>query len=170
MNKLLIVVDYQVDFVNGLLPCGEPAIALEAGLIEKIKEYRQSGNRVLFTLDTHYENYPNTREGKIYPSHCIDNTNGHSVYGEVAKYADNILLKETFGSADIATHRDVEWADEITLVGVATNVCVLNNAVILYNYCPDKQIDVIADLCASFDENLHNSAIAVMQSFGINIK
>ena len=73
--KLLIVVDYQNDFVNGSLGF-KKAEELEQRIVQKIKEY----DNVIFTLDTHYDNYFDTLEGKKLPvKHCIKDNDGHKL-------------------------------------------------------------------------------------------
>ena len=71
MKKLLVVVDYQNDFVDGAL--GFPkAKLIEEGICDRIIEYENNGDDVIFTLDTHYEDYMETEEGKNLPvKHCI---------------------------------------------------------------------------------------------------
>lgn len=52
MKKLLVVIDYQNDFVNGSLGFQE-AVALEDYLADLIKEYHNNNDDVIFTYDTH---------------------------------------------------------------------------------------------------------------------
>ena len=101
MAKLLVVVDYQNDFVNGALGFVK-AETLEKGICNKIEEYLNRGDKVIFTYDTHFENYLHTREGKKLPvKHCIIDTEGHDLYGELKKFKDveNTLHynKKSFG-------------------------------------------------------------------------
>ena len=74
MKKLLVVIDYQKDFVDGALGF-EEAVTLEEGIYNKVNENLKEGNKVLFTYDTHEINYLETREGKNLPVvHCIKGT------------------------------------------------------------------------------------------------
>ena len=103
MKKLLIVVDYQNDFVDGAL--GFPkAKEIENNIVNKINEYKNNNDEVIYTLDTHYENYMTTKEGENLPiPHCIKGTFGHEIHGKVKELSNGHLLieKETFGSRDL---------------------------------------------------------------------
>ena len=84
-KKLLIVVDYQNDFVSGSLGCPQ-AVAIEDTLAEKIAAYRALGEegQIIFTMDTHEKNYLETQEGQNLPiAHCIRNTDGWPLYGKI---------------------------------------------------------------------------------------
>ncbi len=168
MNKLLIVVDYQNDFVTGSLGCGKDAIDLYEGIVSKIREVKSSGGQVLFTLDIHGDEYANSPESKVFVPHCIKGTDGAQLY-RVSEFAENTLEKSSFGSPKIKDHPLVDWADEIEICGIATNVCVISNAIILNSFCVNKKISVIESLSASFAKDLHDAAIKVMGSIGINI-
>ena len=177
MAKLLVVVDYQNDFVNGALGFVK-AETLEKGICNKIEEYLNRGYKVIFTYDTHFENYLNTREGKKLPvKHCIIDTEGHDLYGELNKFKDveNTLHynKKSFGLSpedmlDIAekVYEDIE---EIELVGVVTNICVISNAVTFQSQFVDAEIIVDASLTAGFDEEMHKKSLEVMESFQVKV-
>ena len=60
--KTLIVVDVQNDFVNGSLG-SEEAQAIIPNVKKKIEEYYNRGDQIIFTRDTHYDDYLNTLEG-----------------------------------------------------------------------------------------------------------
>ena len=76
MKNTLIVVDMQNDFIDGSLGTKE-AQAIVSNVKKKIKEYYDRGDRIVFTRDTHYENYLSTPEGiKLPVKHCIYNTHG----------------------------------------------------------------------------------------------
>lgn len=177
MSKLLVVVDYQKDFVKGTLGF-KKAEELEAGIYDKVESYLNNGDKVIFTYDTHYENYLHTREGKKLPvKHCLINTEGHELYGKLVQFktVENTLHynKESFALApknmlDIAEKvgNDI---NEIELVGVVTNICVISNTVVFQGQYPNAEISVDASLTAGFDEEMHKKALEVMESFQINI-
>lgn len=171
MSKLLVVIDYQKDFVDGTLGF-EKAKTLEQGIYDKVSEYLKNGNKVLFTYDTHFEEYLQTREGKNLPVlHCIKDSSGHKLYGKINNFADsqNTLHyeKEGFGIAPkdmIKIANEVgEGIDEIELVGVVTNICVISNMVMFQSQYRNAEIIVDASLCASFDESLHEKALDVIE-------
>lgn len=176
MKKLLVVIDYQKDFVDGTLGF-KKAETLESGIYDKVKKYLENGDRVLFTYDTHYEEYLETREGKNLPVvHCIKGTHGHELYGRLNEFLgkENTLHyeKEGFGLAPkdvIKLSEELgEEINEIELVGVVTNICVISNVVMLQSQYRNAEILIDASLCASFDDSLHDKALDVAE--GIHVK
>ena len=177
MKKLLVVVDYQKDFVNGALGF-EKAEKLEKGIYDKVKNNLREGNKVLFTYDTHNEEYLNTREGKNLPvPHCIEKTEGHKLFGALEEFnnIENTLhyYKQSFGMAPedvIEISKEVgEDIEEIEVVGVVTNICVISNVVALQSKYVNANIIVDASLCASFIDELHEKALDVMESIHIKV-
>lgn len=173
MKKCLVVIDYQNDFVSGVLGFSK-AKKLEARIAEKIKAYRKSGNDVLFTLDTHTENYLESFEGRNLPvSHCIEGTDGHELFGEVGKLklpSDKMFEKPTFGSDKLYEYLKSTQYATIELVGVVTNICVISNAVLAKTSQPETEIIVDASCVASNDESLNRAALSVMVSMQITVK
>lgn len=171
MKKLLIVVDYQVDFVTGSL--GFPkAVTLEDKIVDMILEYENNGDEVIFTLDTHYDNYSNTVEGINLPIlHCIKGTEGHQLYGNVRNLAamHKVFEKETFGSSQLFDYLKNNEYDEIALCGVVTNICVISNAVFAKSALPNAKIIIYKDLVASNDEAMEEKAFEIMKNLHMNI-
>lgn len=170
--KCLIVVDYQVDFVKGKLGFDKAAM-LEDKIVQKISEYRAYGGEIIFTFDTHYENYMQTREGKNLPvAHCIEGTEGHMLYGKVAAAvtaADKCIYKSAFGSDELMDYLRSKHYESIELVGIVSNICVISNAVIAKTALPEVPVIVDASCTASNDEKLHNAALDIMQGLHINV-
>lgn len=172
MKKLLIVVDYQNDFVTGAL--GFPAAKeLEPYLVELIQKYKSEGSDVMFTLDTHQEDYLSTEEGKAIPvPHCIRGTEGHKLHGKVNRLAGGSLIfeKRAFPSSQLCFYlRGCDY-QEITLVGVVTNICVLANAVMVKAALPKAHIIIDAKGCASNDPELEKKAYDVAKSMLFEVK
>ena len=174
MNRYLFVIDDQNDFVDGAL--GFPgAEKLDAPIAEKIRAYGRG--HVLFTRDTHFENYMDTREGKNLPvPHCIKGSHGWQVYGETAKALAEVeavaIDKLVFGMdvTDPATAAVLpETADEIELVGLVSNICVVSNAVVLQSKYPQATILVDAACTASFDKELHEKVLDVLEGFQVTV-
>ena len=174
MNRYLFVIDYQNDFVDGAL--GFPgAEMLDAKIAAKVRAYGK--NHVLFTRDTHFENYPETREGKNLPvKHCIKGSFGWEVYGETAKALREVeapaIDKLVFGMdvTDPATAAVLpESADEIELVGLVSNICVVSNAVVLQSKYPEAAITVDAACTDSFDKSLHEKVLDVLEGFQVKV-
>ncbi|MGN0108067.1 MAG: cysteine hydrolase family protein [Hominilimicola sp.] len=170
MKKLLIVVDYQNDFVNGAL--GFPgAEALEDGIAAKIEEYKN--DEIIYTLDTHFENYADTQEGKkLSVPHCIKGTAGHGLYGKIKKLLEGrkCFEKNTFPSLALGKYIEGKDYDVIELCGLVSNICVISNAVIAKAACPEAEIIVDSTLTASADNELHQKVIDVMRGLQITIK
>jgi len=174
MNRYLFVIDYQNDFVDGAL--GFPgAEKLDGKIAAKIRQYGKG--RVLFTRDTHFENYLDTREGKNLPVvHCVKGTPGWQVYGETAKALAEVeaapIDKLVFGMdvTDPATAAVLpEKADEIELVGLVSNICVVSNAVVLQSKYPEATIIVDAACTDSFDKGLHEKVLDVLAGFQVKV-
>ena len=171
MKKLLIVVDYQVDFVSGALGFNA-ALKLEEGIVDKIIEFENNGDEVIFTLDTHYENYSETIEGINLPiPHCIKGTKGHELYGEVKDLSliHKVFEKETFGSSKLFNFLSENSYDEIYLCGVVTNICVISNAVIVKAALPNSNIFIYKDLVASNDKEMEEKSFDIMKNLHMQI-
>lgn len=173
MQKLLIVVDMQNDFIDAALGTPE-AVAIVSGVVEKIRSFDGS---VLATLDTHEENYLSTAEGAKLPvAHCIRGTKGWELNPQVKEALEERggehLEKPTFGSVQLP-----EWVRahfnpdelEITLIGLCTDICVVSNALLLKAHFPETPIAVIESLCAGVTPESHQAALATMRSCQIDI-
>lgn len=178
MKKVLIVVDYQNDFVDGALGF-EGAEKLDKGIASLMEQYAKDEDGVIFcTFDTHDKNYLDTQEGKNLPvEHCIKGTNGWELYGEVGMteimypMKCTRITKNTFGSTELASRLDrLEDVESITLVGVVTNMCIISNAVIAKAAHPEAKIIIKKDLVDSFDKELHQKALDVMASMQMTIE
>ena len=174
MERYLFVIDYQNDFVDGAL--GFPgAEKLDEKIAQKVRTYGKG--RVLFTRDTHFENYLQTREGKNLPVvHCVKGTKGWGCYGETAKALEEVEAKAidklVFGMdvTDPATAAVLpESADEIELVGLVSNICVVSNAVVLQSKYPEATIVVDAACTDSFDKALHEKVLDVLEGFQVKV-
>lgn len=172
MKKILVVVDYQNDFVTGSLGF-EKAKALEDAIVRKIEQYKQKGDKVVFTFDTHEKNYMDTQEGKNLPvPHCIKNTEGWNLYGKLAEYCNEAAAcfeKPTFGSMKLANYLAENQFDSVELVGVVSNICVISNAVLAKAALPEAEIIVDAACTASNDDSLNEKALDAMQGMQIKV-
>ena len=170
MKKVLIVVDYQVDFVNGALGF-DGADSLLPKLEARIAEARASGEDVIFTFDTHEENYMQTNEGKHLPvPHCIRGTGGHALFGLAPETGDRLIYKPGFGSAELFDLLRASDYGRVELCGLVTDICVVSNAMLAKTALPEAEIVVDASLCDSFDKAKHEAALAVMESVQITVK
>lgn len=180
-QNILVVVDYQKDFVDGALGF-ESAKNLDKGISELMKKYAEDEKGlILCTFDTHGANYLETQEGKKLPvEHCIEGTDGWNLYGETGMMEIMYpmkctrIKKRTFGSTMLVDAlkkiQIQDGVDSITLVGVVTNMCVISNAVIAKATCPEAEIIIKKDLVDSFDKELHQKALDVMASMQMTIE
>ena len=166
MKKLLIVVDYQNDFVDGSLGF-DGAEKLEKRIVELIKEYKHNNDDVIYTMDTHNENYFNTYEGENLPvKHCEEGTEGWELYGETKELLKDCLCfkKETFPSLDLGIYLKDKDYSSITLVGLVSHICVVSNAIIVKAAKPNTPIYIDLEATSSVDLETHNKCIDVMKS------
>lgn len=172
MRRFLIAVDLQNDFISGSLASPEaPAAAVSAR--EVLSGF--SGT-VVFTRDTHDEGYPDTQEGRRLPvSHCIRGSDGWQLCPEVAPFAEGrkIFDKPAFGSLELAQYLKNENAaeriDEVTLIGVCTDICVISNALIIKAALPECRVSVISSACAGATKEGHERALSAMKTCQIDI-
>ncbi len=166
--KYLIVVDMQVDFINGALG-SDLAVAIVPNVVEKVKSF---DGKVIFTRDTHFKDYMNTQEGKNLPvPHCIKDTDGWQVCDELKPYADVIIDKLTFGSIELPDFIKSfnEPIEKIELCGLCTDICVISNAVVLKAAFPEVPIAVDSSCCAGVTVESHNNALNAMKVLQIEI-
>lgn len=180
-KKVLVVVDYQKDFVDGALGF-ESAKNLDEGIAALMKEYAEDEDGVIYcTFDTHSQDYLETQEGKKLPvEHCIEGTWGWELYGKVQEMEIMYpmkctrIKKPTFGSLKLGgklrTLNHDYGVESITLVGVVTNMCVISNAVMAKAACPEAEIIIKKDLVDSFDKDLHQKALDVMASMQMTVE
>ena len=171
-KKTLIVVDMQNDFITGSLGTPE-AEAIVPNVVEKIKQYDAAGDKIIFTKDTHHVNYLETNEGKHLPvKHCIEGTDGWELASKVlAAMRFNVYYptvnKESFGTLN---WKDIITAeDDIEIVGLCTDICVVSNALILKAMFPESNITVDASCCAGVTPETHAAALTTMKMCQINV-
>lgn len=166
--KTLIVIDMQNDFIDGALGTPE-AQTIITKVKKKIEEYDDREDAIVFTRDTHLENYLDTHEGKNLPiKHCIMNTHGWQVADGLELPYCRYINKPTFGW--VGWRRlDFEDDDEIEIVGLCTDICVVSNALILKAVFPKINITVDASCCAGTTPENHKAALQVMKCCQINV-
>ena len=188
--KITVIVDAQNDFIDGVLGTPEAQTAIPA-IVSKLEAMEDGENLILFTKDTHQANYLETQEGKNLPiTHCIEGTRGWSIAKSISSYVDNCnkfltystkniikgrFYKSTFGSIELATElkkivnmKDVN-VEEITFVGLCTDICVISNVLLAKAFCPETLITVDSSCCAGTTPEMHEAALKVMASCQVNI-
>jgi len=171
MKRLLIVVDYQNDFVTGSLGFTE-AERLDHIISEKIDRYRENGDIVVFTLDTHDENYLNTQEGKMLPiEHCLRDSTGWGLYGETGKRLSDspVFTKDTFGSVELFDWLRINTFASIELCGLVLGICVLSNAVMAKAAQPETEIIIDTTATAGPNVSFDKKVLEVLAGLQIKI-
>ncbi|MBO4981415.1 MAG: cysteine hydrolase [Lachnospiraceae bacterium] len=176
MQKILIVVDMQNDFVDGALGTKEAAAVVPI-VVGRVADAVRNGEKLYFTRDTHQPDYLNTKEGQKLPvPHCILSTKGWELIPRLEHYAlgARIVDKPTFGSMALADILLSEHArdpiEKITLIGLCTDICVISNALLLKAALPEAEIAVNASCCAGVTPESHDNALKAMEMCQINIE
>ena len=167
MKKTLIVIDMQNDFIDMALGTKE-AVSIVPNVKRKIAEAVKNGGEIIFTRDTHFENYLETPEGKKLPvPHCIKGTPGWELYGKLKSLAreEKMLRKPTFASMELARYiKENGPFSTIELCGVVSNICVISNAVIAKAASPESDIIINKRLIASPDEEMESKALDLLEN------
>lgn len=184
--KILVLIDLQKDFIDGALGSPE-AQAIVPRVVEKINNYDNKSNvLVLYTKDTHYDNYMDTLEGSYLPiPHCIENTPGWSINKEITnaveknrflsyssdKIIKSRVYKNTFASDDLRKffERFKDDIEEVEFCGLCTDVCVISNVLMARMVLPEVEITVDSSCCAGVTPEKHQAALEVMRSCQINV-
>lgn len=165
MKRTLIVVDMQNDFIDMALGTAE-AVAIVPKVKAKIQEYADRGDEIIYTRDTHFADYLDTPEGKKLPvPHCIEGTQGWQIAQGLYIDGCKIIDKPNFGWP----HWNQEHLEQVELIGLCTDICVVSNALIIKATFPDIPVAVDASCCAGVTPETHNAALATMKMCQIDI-
>lgn len=166
--KILVVVDMQNDFIDGALGTAE-AVAIVPAVKALIEGFE---GKVLFTRDTHFENYMQTEEGKHLPvPHCIKGSDGWQIRPELdALRTTDAIDKLTFGSKElIALLASEQNIESITLCGLCTDICVISNALLIKANYPEIPLYVVESACAGVTPESHKNALDAMRMCQVEI-
>ncbi|AJY75850.1 cysteine hydrolase family protein [Paenibacillus beijingensis] len=164
--RALIIIDYTNDFVDGKLPVGKPAIEIEERIAELTKEFVSSGDWVVMAVDVHEENDPFHPESKLFPPHNVRGTEGRNLYGKLGELYErnkpsihwmDKTRYSAFCGTDLELQLRMRGIDELHLVGVCTDICVLHTSVDAYN--KGFRLIIHEDAVASFNEEGHRWAL-----------
>lgn len=158
MKKTLIVVDMQNDFIDMALGTPE-AVAIVPNVKAKIREYVERGDEIIFTRDTHFENYMDTTEGKKLPvPHCIKGTKGWEIADGLYVEGCKVIDKPNFGWPNWKE----EQLEDVEIIGLCTDICVVSNALIIKSVFPDARVKVDPACCAGVTVESHEAALKTM--------
>ena len=176
--KILIVVDMQNDFIDGALGTKE-AVAIVPNVIDKINSF--DGDKIIFTRDTHEENYMDTQEGKNLPvMHCIRGTRGWEINPEIeALRKEDAIDKPSFGSmelGEVLMNQQKELLEQgkpgiesVEFVGLCTDICVISNVMITKAAMPEVPVIVDASCCAGVTPESHKNALEAMKMCQVKV-
>ena len=169
--KLLIVVDMQKDFIDGSLGTPE-AQAIVPAVKDRVLEAMEDHWQVIFTKDTHSIDYLKTQEGRNLPVvHCLRGSEGWELAAELQDLSIgcSIFEKGSFGSRELAEYVRSLDPEEIEVIGVCTEICVISNAVLFKAYCPEVPIQIRSSCCAGVTPEAHQKALDTMRSLQMEI-
>lgn len=172
-KNVLAVIDMQNDFIDGALGTKE-AQAIVGNVADCIKRYAAEGAQVVYTRDTHFDNYMETQEGRNLPvPHCIKGTAGWEIREELKALQNDdtkIFDKLTFGSVELAEYlKGIEGLESVTLIGLCTDICVISNAMVIKANLPEVQIKVVESCCAGVTPQSHRNALEAMKMCQIEV-
>lgn len=173
-EKILVVVDMQKDFVDGSLGTKEAAAIVDA-VVKKVQGFE---GKVIFTRDTHGEDYMDSQEGKYLPVlHCVKHTAGWEIIPELDGIRKEQKMrcydKPAFGCTTLA--EDLKKAYEageiasVELVGLCTDICVVSNALLIKAFMPELPVSVDSACCAGVTLEKHEAALEIMRSCQIEV-
>lgn len=170
MKNVLVVVDMQKDFIDGALGT-EEAAAIVDSVAGAVKSFE---GEVVFTRDTHFDNYMETQEGKNLPvPHCIKGTDGWQLDRKLAALRTDSMKtfdKPAFGSVELAAYlKTKEELESVTLIGLCTDICVISNALLIKAYMPEVTVRVMEKCCAGVTPQSHKNALEAMKMCQIQI-
>ena len=165
MKKTLIVIDMQHDFIYGALGNAQTQ-AVVPNVRQKIERCAAEGWEIIYTRDTHFDNYLQTQEGRHLPVvHCVQGTDGWQIVDGLYREGCRIIDKPNFGWPGWSS----EALEQVELVGLCTDICVVSNALALRMFYPNAKITVDASCCAGVTPEKHKAALEVMKSCQIDV-
>ena len=167
-KRLLVAVDLQNDFIDGALGTKEAQAILPA-VRKRLARARAEGEDIVFTRDTHTEEYLNTQEGRNLPlKHCLYGSRGWQIADGLCE-GERAFDKPAFGSVELAEFVREKGYAQVELIGVCTDICVISNALLIKAFCPETEVSVRADCCAGISPQSHKTALRAMQTCQIEI-
>ena len=167
MKKALIVVDFQNDFIDGALGF-DKAKTLQSEILRLMSEF---DGDIIFTLDTHAQDYLQTKEGRNLPvPHCIKGEQGWQMPQKFAPHLQKvrkIFEKGSFGSLDLAAFLREQGYEQVEFCGLVSHICVFHNIILAFNALPNARLILHQNATASFDEGLQNHTFELLRAFWV---
>ena len=191
-NRLLIIVDPQVDFTTGSLATAKGPAAMDY-LAKALNEgaWKNYG-WIIVTQDAHPANHCSfVEQGGVFPPHCVQNTEGMNVYPALQGVLDGLMQqnlgleihymqkgdladKEEFSIFQNAhsgeklrrTIEEFQHFEGIDICGIATDYCVYETTKDLIAFYPAKKVRIVTNCLAAVDDN-DNKLADLMKENGI---
>lgn len=168
--KHFIVIDMQNDFCTGAL-ANKDAVAIIPRIKAELQAAKAEKANIIFTRDTHGDDYLETGEGKHLPvKHCVADTEGWHIVPELQEEVDENTLfidKAHFGYD--GWEEFIKEGDEVVICGTCTDICVVSNSLAI-KAIEGVEVTVIADCCAGLTKESHEAALKVMECCQCNIR
>jgi nicotinamidase/pyrazinamidase len=175
-NRLLIIVDPQIDFTTGSLATKKGPASMDY-LAKALKEGAwKNYSWIIVTQDAHPSNHCSfVDKGGIFPPHCVQGTEGMNVYPALQEVLNSltqnisdihymqkgnldereefsIFQNEHSGEKLRTVIKDINF-EGIDICGIATDYCVYETTKDLMAFYPAKQIRIVTNCLAAVDEN-----------------
>ncbi|HZK57988.1 MAG TPA: isochorismatase family cysteine hydrolase [Clostridia bacterium] len=158
--KALLVIDMLRDFIDekGALTTGSAGADIVDFIKGKVREFREKDYPIIYICDNHKAD---DKEFDMFPPHCITGTKGSEIIKQLEPRKEDIIIKKrrysAFFGTDLDLHLREKKINEIYMVGVCTNICVLYTAADARNLA--YEVNIYKNGVASFDEEAHNFAL-----------
>jgi nicotinamidase/pyrazinamidase len=170
--KALFIIDMLKDFLEkeGALFCGESSREIIPVVRNKIQEFHENGDPVIFICDSHRED---DLEFKLFPKHSVAGTPGAEIIDELpVEPADTIIRKNRYSAffhTDLDRVLEEKGIREVHVTGVCTSICVMDTVGDLRNR--DIEVIVYKEGVADFDPEAHRFSLERMQKiYGAKIE
>ena len=170
VNRLLLIVDPQIDFITGSLPVPGAEKAMDA-LAEYVTVHATDYMLICVTCDRHPLRHSSFSDfGGPWPSHCVESSVGAAVWPHLMKALQgnsehvSFLYKgedtdkdeySIFQSSRGAKEMDRNIKDhditEIDICGLAGDVCVANTLQDAIRLYPNVEFHILTQFTASLD-------------------
>ena len=175
-NRLLIIVDPQVDFTTGSLATAKGPASMDY-LAKALKEGTwKSYNWIIVTQDAHPANHCSfVEQGGVFPPHCVQGTEGMNVYpalqdvlstitanipnihymqkGDLPEKEEFSIFQNEHSGEKLRSVIEQEKFEGIDVCGIATDYCVYETTKDLMAFYPAKQIRIVTNCLAAVDDN-----------------
>ena len=175
-NRLLIIVDPQVDFTTGSLATANGPTAMDY-LAKALGEGAwKNYSWIIVTQDAHPANHCSfVEQGGVFPPHCVQGTEGMNVYpalqqvltdimpnipnihymlkGDLAEKEEFSIFQNERSGAKLRAVIEQESFEGVDVCGIATDYCVYETVNDLIAFYPANQVRVVTNCLAAVDNN-----------------